>query len=367
MAGFDLTSHENSGAREIAKGKFTHGSCMSFPSREALEQATPEAVARYRAQRICQLFGAGAAEKTAADLCCGIGMDAIALAGKFWKIYAIDVDAKAIESAKANAKIYGAQNIEFICADYRTIGLEKLGAGFVFADPSRRVAGRRVGGLGQTEPSTTELIEHIKKSGVPDFCIEASHTLAPEELPQECEKEFTSVGHEPNCISLWFGKLKRENYSVVCLPSGKRMEGNTTGGKIDAKESLLRYLFELEEGVVRLGMQKQLHDSLGKNKERAFPFNEKFFGTSQKFASEFFRNSFKVLSELPSKEGLAEKLAKLGAGKVVIRGKFADENAQLALKAEIESQLSGKRKLHVFFFGEEVLICLNMGLRGKGA
>ncbi len=352
---------------ELAKEKFSRGAKMSFPSRDALEQATPEAVARYRAGRIwaqisseCKETGA----KAAVDLCCGIGMDAIALSRKFAKVYAFDADPETVKCAQRNAEIYGAENIEFICSPAQKADLKALGADFVFADPSRRANGRRVRLLSETEPSGEWLIEFIKKAGVQNFCIESSHTLHPQELPEGCEKEFFTLDGKPNCISLYFGELQRDNYSVVALPIGNRIAAQTAAEKADNVPSMLRYIFELNEGISRFGMQKQVLGSLGKHSERAFALNEGFLGAAQRFESAFFTNSFKALAAFegeyaPAKERLIEKLQKLKAGKVVLRGKF-EEQEQLLLKAEIESGLGGKRKLHIFFFPEAIVVCKNL-------
>lgn len=358
----DATSQQKAIA-ELAKEKFSRGAKMSFPSRDALGQATPETVARYRAGRIAQILGH---EKslTAVDLCCGIGMDAIALSRKFEKVYAFDTDPKTIKCAGQNAELYRVKNIRFICAPAEEASLKALGADFVFADPSRRANGRRVRLLSETGPSGEWLIEFIKKSGVRNFCIEASHTLQPKELPQGCEKEFVSLDGKPNCISLYFGALQRDNYSAVALPAGDRIAAEIAGEKAENRPSLLRYIFELDEGISRFGMQKQLLESLGKHSGRAFALNDGFLGGSQKFESAFFTNSFKVLATLPgeypvAKGRLQEKLQKLKAGKVVLRGKF-EEQEQLRLKAEIESGLGGKRKMHIFFFSYSIVVCKNL-------
>ncbi|VVB98961.1 Release factor glutamine methyltransferase [uncultured archaeon] len=356
----------NSPGRE----KFSRWKGMTSCSREAAEQATPEAVARYRASRL----KAG----VAVDLCCGIGMDAIALAGNCGKVYAIDIDHDAIECAKKNAAEYGARNIEFICADCTEIDLKKLGVEIAFADPSRRAEGRRVKGLAETRPNTSELIELIKKAGVENFCIEVSAALGLDELPQGCEKEFISLGHEPNCISLYFGDLKKAECSFVNIEDmgGKRhsLQADSVGEAIGTKPQMLRYLFELDEGIVHMKMQKQAHETLGKAREKVFSFNETFFGSTQKAKSGFFRNSFKVLAELEStgaqggnagekeKAWIVHALQRLRAGKAVLRGKF-DERGQLEMKREIESMLDGKLKLHVFFFGNKIVIGRNLEIR----
>ena len=346
-------------------GKFS--GFISAPGQESIEQATPEKVAMYRASRLkCSV---------AMDLCCGVGMDAIALARNCKKVYAFDNDSATVECAKNNAKAYGAGNVEFACADSFTVGLKKMRPDIVFADPSRRANGLRVKALGETMPSTLRLIEFIKSQGVKDFCIEASAAISPAELPDECEKEMVSLNKEPNCISLYFGGLKKAEYSFTGIPGGgqkgnnlapetHRLECGPDRGKIEATQGkwMLKYLHELDEGIVRMGMQKQAHDSLGSLKEKTFPLSENIFGSAQKIASPFFRNSFKALSEINGIDGAVEKLRKLKAGKVVLRGRFGEQD-QLWLKESIEEKLEGKRKLHLFFIGKKIIIAENMEFR----
>lgn len=341
-------------AKELLSSKFSKWKQMSFPGREEAEQATPETVAEYRAKR--------KTGKTAVDLCCGIGMDAIALSRSFGKVYAFDRDPETIGCAKENAKAYGAENIEFACADFRESGLGKINPDLVFADPARRVGVARVKALNETEPDTLAIIDFMRSAGAKDFCVEVSHALKPDELPDGCEKEFITVEGKPNCITLYFGGLKRAEYSAVDLPSGKRVEAQACGEKIDEKKLQLRYLHELNEGIVWFGLQKQVHDSLGKTKENVFPFGQGFFGSTQKVFSPFFVNSFKVRGETGSVGGLAEKLKKLKAGKVVLRGKFMEKD-HLELKKSIEEKLEGKRKVHAFFFGEKIIIAENLRFR----
>src|SRR5687767_8218223 len=67
-----------------ARDKFTRADRMYF-IREALEQATSEPVARHRARRFSRF-------ECVADLCCGIGGDALAFAAAGVRVEAIDND-----------------------------------------------------------------------------------------------------------------------------------------------------------------------------------------------------------------------------------------------------------------------------------
>src|SRR5579883_2740615 len=83
---------------ELAKAaleKFIHADRMFF-TRQALEQASSEVVARHRANRFVS-FG------QMADLCCGIGGDALTLAAAGVKVEAVDSDPLRIAIAEANA------------------------------------------------------------------------------------------------------------------------------------------------------------------------------------------------------------------------------------------------------------------------
>ncbi|HEY1188938.1 MAG TPA: hypothetical protein VGE74_14885, partial [Gemmata sp.] len=82
-----------------AREKFTDADRMYF-TRESLEQSTSEPVARHRAARFAP-FG------HVADLCCGIGADALALARIGLRVEAIDLDPLRAEMCAANADALG--------------------------------------------------------------------------------------------------------------------------------------------------------------------------------------------------------------------------------------------------------------------
>ncbi len=90
-----LAQHE---LRRSARPKFGRAMEMFF-TRPGLEQASGELAARHRSARY-----AGA--RNAADLCCGIGGDLVALAeGR--PVLAVDQDPLALRVARANCEVYG--------------------------------------------------------------------------------------------------------------------------------------------------------------------------------------------------------------------------------------------------------------------
>lgn len=321
---------------------------MFFPSRNALEQSTPEAVAFYRAARLsCDSI---------ADLCCGIGMDSIALAKYCKKVIAMDVDEKTLECAVKNAEVYGIKNIEFIqCEDSLKIDLGELGVNAVFADPSRRKNNERFKAFSETRPRTDLLLKKIAKSGIEDYCIEISRDFEWQSISLDCEKEFISLNNELNSISLHFGKFQKCNKSAVVLPSNLRIESNAKKPMHFQKSFPEKFLMELDNCIVFSKMHAELLGLL----PQCRAFSDSFFTSSELVQSPFFKNVFEILavsSNLFSE--IIPLLKKFDCKTVVLRGSFSEEKT-LMVKTELEKLLSGFQKLHVFFFENRALICKN--------
>ncbi len=317
------------------------------------EMETPFEAALYRANRLKTGF--------AVDLCCGTGNDSLALAKTCKKVMGFDISPKAIYSAKKKAERKKIKNAEFYCQDCFSVDLKKLKPNLVFADPARRRNGERSKGLSDTEPSTLNLIAFIKDSGVKDFCIEASSNLPLKAFPQECEKELISINNAPNCTSLYFGGLKQANYSVVVLPEKKSLKAE----KIipltqnDFSKKPLRYLFELDKGIIRAGMQGNLIQEIKKQFPKIHAFKESLFTSDNKALSPFFTNTFRLVGEAKSLESIKDLLVMSKAGKVVVRGKFKDQKEQLVLKQKLSAGLKGNRKIHVFYLEDKALVLRN--------
>ena len=119
------------GAR--AAPRFTLAGEMWF-TREGLEQASAEPLARHRAGRY-------AGFDRVADLCCGIGGDLCALApGR--DAVAVDLDPVHPRMARENARVHGAGEVGAVRADVRDLRLPRSLA--VFVDPARGAGGRRL-------------------------------------------------------------------------------------------------------------------------------------------------------------------------------------------------------------------------------
>lgn len=327
----------------LARDKFSLAKRMDF-DRESAEIATPEIIANYRAKRL--------ACDSVLDIGCGMGGDTIALAGTCGKVTAIEMDSQRAEFASKNCEAYNRKNVKIIQENAMESDLARFGARYAFSDPSRRVEGRRVKGFSETIPPTDQLIQ--KLAGFKGFCIEASQQLKPEEIIFDCEKEYISLNGELVCLSLYFGELKKCDRSAVILPAGSRLESRAKAKK-PKKEKLKKYFFEVDPAVERAGLIPELAKDLGN-----LASSRDFLTSKEEIKSPFFKNSFQFLAETTMKE-LPEKLRKLDAKKVVLRGRM-DPEEQLSLKHNLESGLVGTRKLHVFM-GKKVMIARNLGIQ----
>ncbi len=74
------------------------GAALRFLTSKGAEQATATAVARHRAERFARVGG----DRIPWDACCGVGSDLLALAERFGRVLATDLDADTLRCAAAN-------------------------------------------------------------------------------------------------------------------------------------------------------------------------------------------------------------------------------------------------------------------------
>ncbi|MDX6314805.1 MAG: hypothetical protein QOF44_4269, partial [Streptomyces sp.] len=118
--------------RQRAAAKFGEDAYRMYFTPNGVEQATRKPVADYRADRFRAL-----GVRRLADLCCGIGGDAIAPARAGIEVLAVDRDPLTCAVARANAEALGlGALIEVRCADVTEVDTGAYDA--VFVDPARR-------------------------------------------------------------------------------------------------------------------------------------------------------------------------------------------------------------------------------------
>ena len=186
-------------ARAAAKfGPFA--STMLFTS-DGLEQATRLAVAAHHAARYQH-----AGTTRVADLGCGIGGDALALAGLGLGVLAVERDEATAALATVNLMRFPEVTVR--CADAREVDLVAEGVDGVFADPARRSGGRRLTDPEQWSPPLSTVLAWREQ--VPALGVKAAPGIDHALLPADAHVQWVSVDGGVLEADIWCGPLALE-------------------------------------------------------------------------------------------------------------------------------------------------------------
>jgi hypothetical protein len=246
--------------RQKALSKFSRAEQMYF-TREALEQASGELIARYRSHRFgqCGSFGQ-IGTGMIADLGCGIGGDSLALCQQS-PVIGIDQDEVRLRMATCNVAAYGG-NGRFHPLQADLTQLHPLPVSAFFFDPARRDEfGRRLHSVHAYRPPLA-LADHWL-AHVPHAAVKVSPAIDYAEVPPAAELEFISVAGEVKEGVLWFGDLQTGvRRRATLLPGGHTL---TDTDDTEPLPILLprQYLYEPDGAVIRAHLVQALGHRLG--------------------------------------------------------------------------------------------------------
>ncbi|MEU5420472.1 methyltransferase domain-containing protein [Streptomyces sp. NPDC001407] len=238
--------------RQRAVAKFgAEDAYRMFFTPNGVEQSTRRTVAEYRAARFAAL-----GVRSVADLCCGIGGDALALARAGVRVLAVDRDPLTCAVAVANAEALGlADLIEVRCADVTEIDTAAYDA--VFVDPARR-GGR--GRIFDPEAYSPPLSWAVRAAlSAPRAALKIAPGIPHEAIPDEAEAEWISDGGDVKEAVLWFGTAPGTHRSTL-LPSGATLTGR--GLADPAVRPVGRYLYEPDGAVIRAHLVAEVAEDL---------------------------------------------------------------------------------------------------------
>ncbi|GCB46708.1 methyltransferase domain-containing protein [Streptomyces sp. NL15-2K] len=238
--------------RQRAAAKFgAEDAERMFFTPNGVEQSTRASVATYRSERF-RAMGV----RSVADLCCGIGGDAIALARAGIRVLAVDRDPLTVAVARANAEVLGlAGLVEVREADVTEV--ETGGYDAVFVDPARRGGRGRIFDPEAYSPPLSWAVEAARTAA--HAALKVAPGIPHEAVPAEAEAEWISDGGDVKEAVLWFGTAPGAVRATL-LPGPRTLLGR---GLPDPRvRPVGRYLYEPDGAVIRAHLVAEVAEQL---------------------------------------------------------------------------------------------------------
>ena len=294
--------------RQRAADKFSRAAQMFF-TRAALEQASMEIVARYRAGRFADME-----YMQIVDLGCSIGGDALALA-ETASVTGVDWDPVRIIMAQENVRVYEVgDRFRGLITDIQE--LTPFPADAIFFDPARRdEQGRRFFSVRQYQPPLAVIDRWRDK--VRGAAVKISPGVDYAELPPDANVEFISVAGDVKEAALWYGELKTgPPRRATLLPAGMSL---TTDDLPDAEIPLAEpgpYLYEPDGAVIRAHLVAAAAARIG----AAQIDREIAYLTGETAVADPFVRTFPIVDWFPFQlKRLRSYLRERGVGRVTVK------------------------------------------------
>ncbi|WP_420035146.1 THUMP-like domain-containing protein [Streptomyces sp. cg28] len=239
--------------RQRAAAKFgASDAARMYFTANGVEQATRTSVATYRAESFKEL-----GVRSVADLCCGIGGDAIALARAGISVLAVDRDPLTCAVARANAEALGlGELIEVREADVTEVDTAPYDA--VFVDPARRGGRGRIFDPEAYSPPLSWAVAAALKA--PRAALKIAPGIPHEAIPEAADAEWISDGGDVKEAVLWFG-TEPGRMRATLLPGPRALTGR---GLPDPEvRPVGRYLYEPDGAVIRAHLVAEVAEQVG--------------------------------------------------------------------------------------------------------
>ena len=306
-----------------------------------LEQATRLGVAAQHAGRFAR-----AGLRWVADLGCGIGADALAIAALELEVSAVERDE--VTAAIAAYNLAPFSNARVSHADAESFDL--TGMDGVYLDPARREGARRLRDPADWSPSLDfafSLADRLPTG------IKLGPGVDRELIPADAEAQWVSVDRDVVELGLWFGPLARPGVRRAALVVGDHgtAELVAEADSEDAPAGVLgEYIYEPDGAVIRA----RLIGDLARTLDARMLDSSIAYITTDAPASTPFAQGFRVVEQLPlDKKAIKRSLAAREIGTLEIKKRGVDIDpavfrTSLALKGDasgtlILTRVAGKR------------------------
>lgn len=306
--------------RERGVAKFGGRARRMYFTVPGYEQATRTAVARLRAARY-----AAAGVRRVADLCSGIGGDALAFAEAGLGVLAVDRDPLTCAVLAANAAVFGLDGlIEVRRAEVDTVNLD--GCDAVFLDPARRTERGRTFDPEAYSPSWSFAVSLAAHSPAAGFKVAPG--LPHELIPAGAQAEWVSDRGEVKEAGIYFGALAEGTArQATLLPGPHRLAAAGTADPTPGP--VRRYLYEPDGAVIRAHLLGELGERLG-----AHTIDPTIaYLTSDQLSESPFASAYEITDVLPfNVKRLRALVAERGYGVLTVKKRGADIDPALLRK-----------------------------------
>jgi hypothetical protein len=320
---------EQARLRSRARSKFGDFADRMLFTPAGLEQATRLRVAALHAGRFAE-----AGVDVVADLGCGIGADAMALAAMDLGVVAVERDELTAAVAAFNLAPFPSARVELGDAE----AADLAGVGAVWLDPARRDGATRFSDPRDWSPSLEWAFDLARRlpSG-----IKLGPGLDRDLIPDDVEAQWVSVDRDVVELVLWSGSLARPGIrraATVIGPAGID-ELSAPADSADADPGdLAEYLVEPDGAVIRARLIGDLARSL---EGRMLDPTIAWITTSQA-PDTAFGQTFRVVERFPlDVKTLKRELASRGIGTLEIKKRGVDiDPAQFRTKLALSGDAS---------------------------
>ena len=328
--------------RARASSKFGPFAERMLFTEAGLEQATRLSVAAQHAGRFQR-----AGVKWIADLGCGIGADALAIAALELEVTAVERDEVTAAIAAYNLAPWSNARVENAAAE--TFDLS--GVDGVYLDPARREGAKRLKNPADWSPSLDFAFGLAESLPVG---VKLGPGIDRDLIPENAEAQWVSVDREVVELGLWFGPLARPGVRRAALVIGEHGSAELTAesdSEDAATGSLGEYLYEPDGAVIRARLIGDLARTID---GRMLDSSIAYIGADSAQPTPF-ASCFRVVADFAlDQRSLKRELAARGIGTLEIKKRGVDIDpatfrAALAPKGDasatlILTRVAGKRR-----------------------
>jgi len=302
--------------RSKARGKFGEFADRMLFTEAGLEQATRLPVAARHANRF-----AGAGLSAVADLGCGIGGDAMALAGLGLDVTAVEADEVTAAIASFNLAPFGNARVLHQSAEKTDL----RGIDGIFLDPARRTGGHsQTSRLTDPDDYSPSLGFAFELATGRSLGMKLGPGLDRDLIPSSAEAQWVSIDGQLVEMGLWFGALGRPGVrrAALVIDGDDAAELTAESDSEDAETGPLgEYLYEPNGAVIRARLIGDLARILN---ARMLSDGIAYLTADEPVATPF-ASGFRVLETLPFQErDLKRALKERGIGVLEIKKRGVD-------------------------------------------